>query len=490
MITLLVLAITDCSDKMNRQLIVLTTTAILTVSGLAHAFLPSPTWRSQQLRVHVSPSSRRRRDGITLQYRDDGAAEGASAENQNQQEQQGPTAKRRFRSRRTRQQQRQQQQSQRQRQPRRRRERYPVSSFSHKLFAHSQILPPLDVTELPPTQAESTSAPKDTASTTLSIPYSETNRFTSEMLTPSLRQRDDPDDESCVPTVCGPLPVTYTNSPRVVERWLADNVPGSGRGASFVGFDVESVPNAPWIKHQALFDGPAVVQVSTPDCALVVQLTRDRSQRQSTACTAVSALLSDPSIVKVCTSIDEDMLELYRFNRQLKARSRFDLGGVGSGRGSKQRIGLQRLVRAVLGVEMKKSKKLAMSNWSKPLTKQQVEYAARDAWAGAAVIDDLSNRYPETFSAESIARLLRDERLIQEIHKRATRRKKARTQLKTIREQYQQYSAFDLQYKPQKLGLPPIVIEELDRLTEVLEETSPDGLIGFDAEPLGLAFDN
>ena len=62
--------------------------------------------------------------------------------------------------------------------------------------------------------------------------------------------------------------------------------------------------------------------------------------------------------------------------------------------------------------------------------------------------------------------------------------------MKIIREQYQQYSAFDLQYKPQKLGLPPVVIEELDRLTEVLEETSPDGLIGFDAAPLGLAFDN
>ena len=473
---------------MNRQIIILH--VVLSVSGLAHAFSPSPSWRSQ-----ASPSStRRKRDGITLQYRDDGAAaDGASAENQNHQEQQGPIAKRRFRSRRTRQQQQQQSQRQRQRQPRRRRERYPVSSFSHKLFSHSQILPPLDVTELPPAHADSASAapPKGTASTKLSITHSDTNRFTSEMLTPSLRQRDDPDDESCVPTVCGPLPVTYTNSPRVVERWLADNVPGSGsRGASFVGFDVESVPNAPWIQQQALFDGPAVVQLSTPDCALVVQLTRDRYQRQSTACTAVSALLSDPSIVKVCTSIDEDMLELYRFNRQLKARSRFDLGGVGSGQGSKQRIGLQRLVRAVLGVEMKKSKKLAMSNWSKPLTKQQVEYAARDAWAGAAVIDDLSNRHPETFSAESVARLLRDERPIQEIHKRAARRKKARTQLKTIREQYQQYSAFDLQYKPQKLGLPPIVIEELDRLTEVLEETSPDGLIGFDAEPLGLVFDN
>lgn len=453
---------------MKRQLAVALTT-LTVVPLLTNSCAGAFSLPSRRSTLAVSPRSGR--EGTTsLMYRDTDDAVDVNAEDQNQQ---GPS--RRFRSRRT----------ARQQQPRHRKKRYPVSSrSSQKLFSHTHVMPPLDVSELPPTQ--------DTATrdTTLSVPYSKSNRFMSEMLTPSLRQRDDPDNDSCVPNVCGPLPVTYTNSPRVVDRWLADNVPGGGKEASFVGFDVESVPNAPWIKQQALFDGPAVVQVSTPDSALVVQLTRGRNQRQSTACTAVSALLSDPTIVKVCTSIDEDMLELYRFNRQLKARSRFDLGGVGSGQDSKQRIGLQRLVRAVLGVEMKKSKKLAVSNWSKPLTRQQVEYAARDAWAGAAVIDDLSSRYPETFSAESIARLLRNERPIQEVHKRAMRRKKARTQLKSIREQYQQYSAFDLRYKPKKLGLPPIVVEELDRVREILEETSPDGLIGFDAEPLGLAFDH
>mmetsp|Transcript_22619 Transcript_22619/g.65105 ORF Transcript_22619/g.65105 Transcript_22619/m.65105 type:complete len:472 (+) Transcript_22619:54-1469(+) len=465
----------------RQQLIALTT---LTVVPLLYNSCRVDAFSSPAQLPLGGGISKSRRESSSRWYRDTDDDGEVNAENQNEMQQ---DPRRRFRSRRTRQQN-------RQKQPRRR-EQYPVSSYSHKLFATNQVLPPLDVSELPPPQDKPTSRNSAddsvgaTTKTSLSKPYSNSNRFASEMLTPSLRQRDDPDDETCVPTVCGPLPVTYTNSPRVVERWLADNVPRSGNGASSVGFDVESVPNAPWIKHLALFDGPAVVQVSTPDSALVIHLTRERNQRQSTACTAVSALLSDPTIVKVCTSIDDDMLELYRFNRQLKARSRFDLGGIGSGRGSKQRIGLQRLVRAVLGVEMKKSKKLAMSNWSKPLTKQQVEYAARDAWAGAAVIHDLAERHPETFSADSIVRLLRDERPIQEVHNRATRRKEARTQLKTIREQYQQYSAFDLQYKPQKLGLPPIVSEELDRVREVLEETSPDGLIGFDAEPLGLNFD-
>ena len=129
----------------------------------------------------------------------------------------------------------------------RRQNRQRQPSFSHKLFTTTHLMPPLDVSKMPP-------PPKD-----LAKPYSSSNRFTSEMLTPSLRQRDDPHDESCLPTVCGPLETVYTNSATVVERWLADNVPGSGN--TFVGFDVESVPNAPWIKQNALFDGPAVVQV-------------------------------------------------------------------------------------------------------------------------------------------------------------------------------------------------------------------------------------
>lgn len=253
----------------------------------------------------------------------------------------------------------------------------------------------------------------------------------------------------------------------------------------------QSVPNAPWMKNQALYDGPATVQLSTPDAALVIHLTRNRNQRRSTACTAVSALLADPNIIKVCTGIDDDMLELYRFNRRHRARSRFDLGGIGSGRGSKLRVGLQRLVRAVVGVEMKKSKKLAMSNWSNaPLSMQQVEYAARDAWAGAAVMDDLAERHPDMFAPERILSLLKDERPIQQVHKRAARRKKARIQLKEILNQYEQYSSFDLHNEKKMSGvLPPVVLAEMGRLKGILDETSPDGLIGFDAEPLGLALD-
>lgn len=254
---------------------------------------------------------------------------------------------------------------------------------------------------------------------------------------------------------------------------------------------VQSVPNAPWMKKQALYDGPATVQLSTPDSALVIHLTRGRTQRRSTACSAVSTLLADPNLIKVCTGIDDDMLELYRFNRSHMARSRFDLGGIGSGQGSKHRVGLQRLVRAVLGVEMKKSKKLAMSNWSKaPLSRQQVQYAARDAWAGAAVMYDLAERYPDIFSPDRILSLLKNERPIEQVHKRAARRKSARLQLKEIHEQYQQYSKFDWHNEEKMRGeLPHVVLEETSRLKDILHETSPDGLIGFDAEPLGLALD-
>ena len=214
---------------MKRRLISLATLTVVSLLSTANNSCRVDAFSSPAQRLPTS-----RREGSSRWYRDttdDGDVGGEEVQQRD--------TRRRFRSRTPRRQNRQRQQP----------HRHPASSFSQKLFTTTHLMPPLDVSELPP-------PPKD-----LAKPYSSSNRFTSEMLTPSLRQRDDPHGESCLPTVCGPLEVTYTNAPRVVERWLADNVPGGGN--TFVGFDVESVPNAPWIKQNALFDGPAVVQIST-----------------------------------------------------------------------------------------------------------------------------------------------------------------------------------------------------------------------------------
>ena len=114
----------------------------------------------------------------------------------------------------------------------------PVAAPPYSLFTVNEVLPPLDSTALPAVSPRHGGNSTDTDSDTLFAPYSQ--RFeSSELLRPlssSLRQRDDPDDRECQPHVCGPLPVTYTNSPAVVERWLEDNVPSH---PTFLGFDLE-----------------------------------------------------------------------------------------------------------------------------------------------------------------------------------------------------------------------------------------------------------
>lgn len=343
----------------------------------------------------------------------------------------------------------------------------PGRGYEGQLFTVRQVLPPLDITAL---AAQPGGANNGTA-------LGGTHYV-------GITQGHWPiSTDECVPHVCGPLPVVYTNDPRRVERWLGEHVPAS---ASALGFDVESVPGVPWMKGQVKFEGPATIQLSTPHSSLVVHLTRAWGDRRSTACPAIEALLKDETIIKAGAGIDEDMLELHRWNRRLVARSRFDLGGIGS-TPTFRRVGLKRLVRAVLGVELRKSKKLAVSNWSRvPLTNSQLAYCARDAWAGAAVLHDLAERDPDQFGTDALRSLLRRERSVNELNERASERKRAKEELKEIFHQLKLYAEIEEGTRSLKDMMPPLVKKEVARLQDVIDETAPDGLITFDTKPLGL----
>ena len=123
-----------------------------------------------------------------------------------------------------------------------------------------------------------------------------------------------------------------------------------------------------------------------------------------------------------------------------------DLGGIGSDTPKGNTASLRTLSKRVLGVDLPKSRKLAMSNWAKvPLTNQQVAYAARDAWASAAILHELGTNEtnetkkkqhnPEVFSAESLLALLQtqlQECSIQELEEKARLRKDTKTKLFSI----------------------------------------------------------
>jgi len=205
---------------------------------------------------------------------------------------------------------------------------------------------------------------------------------------------------------------------------------------------------------------------------------------------------------------------------------RFDMGGIGCGTTGdgivsakrRNRVGLKGLMETVLGLELVKSMHLSVSNWSKyPLKPDQLAYCARDAWAGAVVLDVLGSicdgessgssngndgedgNDKLSFAPEAIREMvLRDERSMRELDSRACFRKQAKTELKRLRfEILRQYSGRSEGYREQvaDLGggllysnLPSDLYEEKERLRKVLRETMPDALKVIDTNSLGFSF--
>ncbi len=338
---------------------------------------------------------------------------------------------------------------------------------------------------------------------TISPPLQQTISSSSNHVTsPSVLKQN---KQNCIPYICGNLPITYTNDPITVEQWLCENIITEyGNTYSFIGFDVEAVSNLPW-RESNFPNRPATVQLSTPYSSLVLQLTSNYDDvLDHKLLYPLQALLNDPSIIKVGAGIDDDMLELYRWNKMLQARSRFDIGGIGSSHNC-HRVGLQRLVRAIVGVELVKTKRVTMSDWSQvPLSMKQLNYASRDAWAGAAVMENLGCMYEEYMHVDVIGTMIRDvEREMVDLDFRAKERKEAKMKLKEIIQQMKQHSGNRVKNENMndagyyggdnsQNDLPawwPIVVkEEKDRLQQIIDNTAPDGLLFFPQELLGLDF--
>ena len=235
-------------------------------------------------------------------------------------------------------------------------------------------------------------------------------------------------DVPAVPNTFGAMQVTYTTEAKCMEDWIAAHCVG----ATCVGFDTESPAVVPGRKADF---ATCVLQLAVGDEVLVAQGSLDAAPP------AVADLLGDANVVKVGVSIDDDAIELYR-DSGLAVRGRFDLGGVGAvsaqrrvglaqrpcGRDDFRRtivalVGLATLAKTVLGLEeFWKSKKLAMSNWTRrPLSEKQVLYAARDAWVGAAV-----------FAKLALEPDVAGELDLPELEDRARRRREAKRALKKL----------------------------------------------------------
>ena len=179
------------------------------------------------------------------------------------------------------------------------------------------------------------------------------------------------------------------------------------------------------------FYSAATVQLATTDSCLVIHLAR-RSGKHSLACAPIlKAVLCDEQFVKAGCALDEDLMSLYELWNGLDAKSRFDLGFLGS---RSNRHGLKSLSKGLLGIDLPKPREVMLSDWSMiPLNEHQIIYSARDAWAGAAIAKQLALYDPTTFGHESLVKtLVQTEPSISELVEKQRRRDRAKKDLRNL----------------------------------------------------------
>jgi len=170
----------------------------------------------------------------------------------------------------------------------------------------------------------------------------------------------------------------------------------------------------------------------------VVHLTRANGRPSGACGPLLEAVFRDQDIVKAGCGIDQDMLELRQARWPgLEATSRLDLGQLGR-KAHGQTLGLKTLTQLILELDLPKSKNLARSDWSQvPLCEKQLAYAARDAWVAAAMVDELAAIDPDTFDTTALVQRLQQQRTMQEIAQRQSKRKQAKMLLHALLAPYQ-----------------------------------------------------
>lgn len=204
-----------------------------------------------------------------------------------------------------------------------------------------------------------------------------------------------------------------------------------------------------------------------------MHLCRKNGRQSSAACVPViDSVLRDPNVVITGCGLEDDLIDLHHHFRGLEARTRLELGLVGATRG--RTTGLKTLTRFLLGLQLPKSKRIAMSDWSQvPLSKRQILYSARDAWAGAAIADKLRNIDPDTFSVQSLMERSRSQPSLNELLKKRRTRKQAKTILSLLRSQKRKDSRRPSS-SPGKRRVSSWKVDLIRQLKSVIQENKPE----------------
>ena len=149
-------------------------------------------------------------------------------------------------------------------------------------------------------------------------------------------------------------------------------------GESILGFDTETKPAF----KKGRYHQVALLQLSTSDQAFLFRLNKVQLPG------FVIDVLEDPGIIKVGVALKDDLTGLRKIS-DLEPDAFVDLQQFVKQYGIEDN-GLKKLVANVLGFRI--SKKSQTSNWEQDsLTREQLEYAATDAWVCRQIYESLLN---------------------------------------------------------------------------------------------------
>ncbi len=145
------------------------------------------------------------------------------------------------------------------------------------------------------------------------------------------------------------------------------------RSETLLGFDTET---RPVFKKGRKPNPPSLIQLAGEEDVYVFQINLLPMDN------GLLDLLADKKVIKTGVSVHDDIVGLNKLAK-FKAANFIDLGEV-SQKHQMQTHGLRNLAANLLGFRISKS--VQCSNWAKEtLTKQQVAYAATDAWVSREI---------------------------------------------------------------------------------------------------------
>ena len=200
--------------------------------------------------------------------------------------------------------------------------------------------------------------------------------------------------------------VVYTKNVHEAETWLRTHI--TDCSASAVGFDMEWKPQFVSKKRGGIENKTAVLQLGVDTSCLVLHL-----HHMNKLPNLLVSILKDATVLKVGSAIKQDVSKLRR-DRGLVCYGIVDTQDVAKSHSSStQKVGLKALAERFLGITLAKSKRVTRSNWENfPLTLEQIEYAALDAWIGLKVYKAMEQRGLISSDIINEAKRLRLTRLI------------------------------------------------------------------------------